>query len=230
MSHCHGPIEQVHYGGQPLQCIDCHGGDPAARSMVEGHETVLYSFNPSSSALANWWTRSRQQGVIVGPVLEALDEVDPSVIQFLNPADGRAVAETCGSTSLAGGDCHADIAQKTSEGTYKPGWQYFDADSGALGLYGFVEGQTPQPGFNDLPAEDQQLIKDTVKAALEGKFTRFDVFKGPISDNKGNVILADGVSLEQADLDGFKEFGSPCNTCMYWWAEGITAELPSLGG
>lgn len=113
ISQCHGSIEQVHYGGQPLRCVDCHGGDPAARSMVEGHETVLYSFNPSSSALANWWTRSRQQGVIVGPVLEALDEVDPNVIQFLNPADGRAVAETCGSTSLAGGDCHADIAQKS---------------------------------------------------------------------------------------------------------------------
>ncbi len=74
-----------------------------------------------------------------------------------------------------------------------------------------------------------QLVKDTLAAALAGKFTRFDVFKGPLLDNKGNEILADGVSLEQLDLDGFKEFGSPCNTCMYWWADGITAELPSLG-
>lgn len=128
------------------------------------------------------------------------------------------------------GTVYAEIAEQTIAGTYKPGWQYFDADTGALGLYGFMEGQTPQPGFSALPAEDQQLIRDTVQAALEGRFTRFDVFKGPINDNKGNVILAPGVSLEQADLDGFKEFGSPCNTCMYWWAEGITAELPSLGG
>ncbi len=123
---------------------------------------------------------------------------------------------------------YSEIAQQTKDGAYKPGWQYFDADSGALGLYGFMEGQTPQPGFTDLPAEDQQLIKDTVAAALAGKFTRFDVFKGPINDNKGNVILADGVSLEQLDLDGFQQFGSPCTTCMYWWVEGITAELPDL--
>lgn len=128
------------------------------------------------------------------------------------------------------GPVYARIAAETKAGTYVPGYEYFDADAGAMGLYGFMEGQTPQPGVADLPAEDVKLIKDTLAAALAGKFTRFDVFKGPIFDNKGNQILADGVSLEQVDLDGFKEFGSPCNTCMYWWADGITAELPSLGG
>ena len=64
---------------------------------------------------------------------------------------------------------------------------------------------------------------------LAGEFTRFDVFKGPITDNQGNEVLADGVSLEQVDLDGFAQFGSPCQTCMYWWNENITAELPELG-
>jgi len=126
------------------------------------------------------------------------------------------------------GPVYAKIAEQAVAGTYKPGWEYFDADTGALGLYGFMEGQTPQKGVQDLPAEDLKLIQDTVKAALAGQFTRFDVFKGPIKDNKGNEILAAGVSLEQADLDGFKEFGSPCKTCMYWWADGITAELPKL--
>ena len=68
----------------------------------------------------------------------------------------------------------------------------------------------------------------SLAAAFAGYFTRFDVFKGPIVDNKGTEIVADGVSLEQVDLDGFKEFGTPCEICMYWWADGITAELPSL--
>jgi len=126
------------------------------------------------------------------------------------------------------GPVYADIAAQTKAGTYKAGWQYFDADSGALGLYGLMEGQSLTPGLKELPAEDLKLIQDTMAAALAGKFTRFDVFKGPINDNKGKVILADGVSLEQVDLDGFKEFGAPCNTCMYWWADGINAELPKL--
>jgi basic membrane protein A and related proteins len=142
---------------------------------------------------------------------------------------GNCVVERCLTTMYWNwGPVYTEIAQQTKDGTYKPGWQYFDADSGALGLYGFMEGETPQPGVADLPAEDLKLIRDTLAAALAGDFTRFDVFKGPISDNQGKVILEDGVSLEQVDLDGFKEFGSPCNTCMYWWAEGVTAELPKL--
>jgi basic membrane protein A len=127
------------------------------------------------------------------------------------------------------GPVYADIATQTQAGTYKAGWQYFDADSGALGLFGLMEGQTPQPGFNDLPAEDQQLIRDTVAAALAGDFTRFDVFAGPITDNKGNTVLADGARLEQIDIDCFAGGEVPCQTGMYWWADGITAELPSLG-
>ncbi len=63
-------------------------------------------------------------------------------------------------------------------------------------------------------------------AALGGTFTRFDVFSGAIFDNQGNLIVPEGKSLEQLDLDGFPQFGSPCRTCMYWWADGITAELP----
>ena len=143
---------------------------------------------------------------------------------------GACKVERCLTTPYwTWGPIYAQIAADTKAGTYVPGFQYFDADAGGMGLYGFMEGQTPQPGVADLPAEDVQLVKDTLAAALAGKFTRFDVFKGPILDNKGNEILADGVSLEQLDLDGFKEFGSPCNTCMYWWVDGITAELPSLG-
>ncbi len=126
------------------------------------------------------------------------------------------------------GPVYADIVERSRNGEYVGGSEYFDADSGALGLFGFMEGETPQPGVEGLPEEDVQLIRDTLAKMLAGEFTRFDVFKGPITDNQGNLVLAEGVSLEQADLDGFAQFGSPCTTCMYWWNENITAELPSL--
>ena len=58
---------------------------------------------------------------------------------------------------------------------------------------------------------------------------RFDVFAGPIVDNQGNEILAEGEKMVQADLDQFpNEAGDNCETCMYWWNENITAELPEL--
>ena len=126
------------------------------------------------------------------------------------------------------GPVYSAIVEKSREGTWKGGSEYFDADSGGLGLFGFMEGETPQPGVKDLPEADLTMIRDTLDKMLKGDMNRFDVFSGPIKDNQGNVVLPEGKKLEQADLDGFKQFGSPCETCMYWWNENITAELPAL--
>ena len=126
------------------------------------------------------------------------------------------------------GVVYADIVEQSKAGTWVGGWEYFDADSGALGLYGFMDGETMQAGTAEIPAEDLALINDTLAKMLAGEFTRFDVFSGPITDNQGNLVVPEGSALEQADLDGFSQFGSPCETCMYWWNENITAELPEL--
>ncbi|NPV56659.1 MAG: BMP family ABC transporter substrate-binding protein [Anaerolineae bacterium] len=126
------------------------------------------------------------------------------------------------------GPVYASITEKVIAGTYKPGWDYFDADSGALGLYGFMEGQEMQPGVKELDPEVITMVQDTLALMLAGEFDRFDVFTGPINDNQGNVVLPEGQSLQQVDLDAFPEYGLPCSVdvCMKWWAEGITAELP----
>ncbi|MCA9934016.1 MAG: BMP family ABC transporter substrate-binding protein [Ardenticatenaceae bacterium] len=142
---------------------------------------------------------------------------------------GNCVVDACLTSMYWNwGVVYARIVEESRDGTWVGGWEYFDADSGALGLYGFMDGETMQPGAAEIPAEDLALINDTLDKMLAGEFTRFDVFKGPITDNQGNVVLEDGVSLEQLDLDGFSQFGSECKTCMYWWNENITAELPEL--
>ncbi len=126
------------------------------------------------------------------------------------------------------GPVYAEITQGVIDGTYEAGWHYFDADTGGLGLYGFMEGETPQPGIADLPAEDVQLVRDTLAKMLAGEFNRFDVFAGPVIDNQGNEIVPAGAKMEQSDLDQFPPGaeGLECDYCMYWWADGITAELP----
>ena len=126
------------------------------------------------------------------------------------------------------GVIYTDIVEKCRAGTWEDGSQYFDADSGGLGLYGFMEGETLMPGVAELPEEDLQMVREILDKMLKGEFTRFDVFKGPIIDNQGRQILADGVSLEQVDLDCFKESGGPCSIGVYWWNENVTAELPPL--
>ncbi len=126
------------------------------------------------------------------------------------------------------GVVYSRIVNECRDKKWKAGSEYFDADTGGLGLFGFMSGEKPQPGIADLPEADLQLIRDTLDKMLKGQFNRFDVFAGPITNNQGKVVVPEGKKLEQADLDGFAQFGSPCKTCMYWWNENITAELPKL--
>lgn len=142
---------------------------------------------------------------------------------------GNCVQERCLTTLYWNwGPEYARIAEAVKAGTYKAGWEYFDAEAGAMGIFGLMEGQTPTKGMEGLPAEDMTLIQDTLAKMLAGEFTRFDVFAGPIVDNQGNEVLAAGEKLEQIDIDCFAGGDVPCQTGMYWWAEGVTAELPPL--
>jgi len=124
------------------------------------------------------------------------------------------------------GPVYAKITEELIAGTYKVGWDYFDADTNGLGLYGFMEGQELTKGMKDLPPEVIAEVQDLVDKSLKGEFTRFDVFSGPINDNQGNVVVPEGEKLAQIDLDQFPEMGLGCTYCMKWWTEGITAELP----
>jgi basic membrane protein A len=142
---------------------------------------------------------------------------------------GSCKAERCLTTPYWNwGPVYARVAQGVKDKTYKVGWDYFDADSKGLGLYGFMEGETPTKGVSSLPAETVQQVKDLLVKMQAGEFTRFDVFSGPIKDNAGNVVVPEGAKMEQADLDQFPPGADnlKCKYCMKWWAEGITAELP----
>jgi basic membrane protein A len=124
---------------------------------------------------------------------------------------------------------YARIAQGVIDGTYVPGWDYFDAETGALGLYGFMDGQELTPGVEELDPAVIEEVQTILDQMLAGEFTRFDVFSGPIYDNQGNLVVPEGDSLKQVDLDAFPEYDVGCEYCMKWWAEGITAELPDTG-
>ena len=125
---------------------------------------------------------------------------------------------------------YARIGEKVKAGTYEAGYEYFDADSKAMGLLGFMDGETLSKGVADLPEADIQMVRDTLAKMLSGEWDRFDTFAGPITDNTGKEVLAEGAKLEQSDLDQFPPGapGNECATCMYWWADGITVELPKL--
>lgn len=129
------------------------------------------------------------------------------------------------------GPFYVQMVQEMIDGTFVPSDLYFDVDSGALGLLGFMEGQTPAPG---VPEEVIPQVQEILDQMLAGEFTRFDVFTGPLNNNKGEEIVPAGASLTQSDLEGIDESiaeqtgREACTYCMNWLAEGVSpeAELP----
>jgi basic membrane protein A len=142
--------------------------------------------------------------------------------------EGNCKLDSCLTTMYWNwGPIYAADIKAMKDGTWKPGGEYFDVDSGGLGLYGFMEGETPQPG---VPADVIPLVQAKLKDALEGKLNRFEVFKGPVVDNKGNTVVPAGEKMTQADMDQFAP-GAPgfeAKYGMYWWYENVVAELPKL--
>jgi basic membrane protein A and related proteins len=132
------------------------------------------------------------------------------------------------------GPVYLNIIKQIKAGTWKPGNEYLDADTGIVGFYGFMEGQTPQPG---VPAEVISQVKAKLADMVAGKFTRKDVFKGPIKDNTGKVIVPDGVSLTDEDLQGIDAATiksnnlagrTACTICMNWLVDGIQGTIPAM--
>ncbi len=133
------------------------------------------------------------------------------------------------------GPVYAKFIEEMMAGTWVPDDYYLDADSGIVGLYGFMEGEEPLPG---VPEEVIPEVRDLLDKMLKGEYTRFDIFTGPIKDNKGNIVVPEGVTLTQSDLEGLDEVTievngldrEPCTICMNWLAEGFVpdAEIPAM--
>ncbi len=146
--------------------------------------------------------------------------------------EGNCKLDSCLTTMYWNwGPIYAADIKAMKDGTWKAGFEYFDVKDGGLGLFGFMDGQTPQKG---IPAEVIPLVKQTLADALAGKFDRFSVFTGPIKDNKGNTVIPSGEKWAQCDVDQFAPPAAPENKdCPakygnYWWNENVTAELPKL--
>ena len=170
-------------------------------------------------------------GADTGAVADVAQEKGKWGITYDHPASCKVDACLTAPYWIWGPE-YTRIAEQVKSKTYTAGYEYFAADAGAMGLLGFMAGESLRKGVADLPEADLKLVKDTLATMLKSGTGRFDiVFPGPIVDNGGKTLLPAGEKLEQSDLDQFPPGapGSECKTCMYWWNEGITAELPKLG-
>ena len=134
------------------------------------------------------------------------------------------------------GPVELNIVKQIRAGTWKPGNVWLDADSGLVGFYGFMPGQTPQPG---VPDSVKPMVQAKIADMVAGKFTIQDVFKGPIKDNTGKVVIQAGQKITPEDLFGIdagtiKSMNltgrTACTICMNWLADGIQGSIPPMPG
>ena len=126
---------------------------------------------------------------------------------------------------------YARIAEQVKAGTYKAGYEYFDADSKAMGLFGFMDGETPaagrrRPAGRGRPEGQGHAGQDAGRHVRPVRRLR----RADQRQHRQGAPRRPAPKLEQSDLDQFPPGapGTECKTCMYWWNEGITSELPPL--
>lgn len=117
------------------------------------------------------------------------------------------------------GPVYVDLVRRIRSGEWKGGSEYLDVKSGIVGLHGFMEGQEVPPG---VPHDVVPRVKQLLAKMQGGEITRFDLFKAPLTDNRGKEVLAAGKRLTQKDLEGLPG----CQVCMSWLAQGIVGQLP----
>ncbi len=132
------------------------------------------------------------------------------------------------------GPAYLDIIKQIRAGTWKPKFDFRTAADGIVGFYGFMPGQTPQPG---VPKDVIPLVQAKLADMVAGKFTDQDIFRGPVKDNTGKVIIPDGQTVTNEDLFGIdaatiKAMGltgyTACPFCMNWLADGIQGTIPAM--
>ena len=136
---CHQAIEHIHYGGDRLRCVDCHGGNPDAVDKAPAHGFVGTSLDPASPVAQ----------VLLDPSLADLDALDPATLRFVNPADYRVVRSTCGNDTLGSAGCHSSLVERTLQASHTTLLGTF---SSGLCLAGFEEA----PPFALLSGGDDQ--------------------------------------------------------------------------
>lgn len=89
------------------------------------------------------------------------------------------------------------------EGTFEPGEFYGGLADGTVSL---------APINEAVPGDVRDKVEDSRQAIIDGNL---DYWQGPLSDNQGNEVVADGATLSISDING-----------MNWLVEGVVGKIP----
>jgi hypothetical protein len=148
----HAPKDEV-----ILSCVDCHGGDGAAREKERAHVA------PGNRDV--WRSSANPQRSYTAVLQEA-----PAFVRFVNPGDLRAAPDACGA-------CHRQIVRNVSKGMMTHGAMLYGAalyNNGVLPLKNPILGESydPETGLprkvNTVPPPTPEETRE--KGVLESLF------------------------------------------------------------
>ena len=90
------------------------------------------------------------------------------------------------------------------DGTFEAGEFYGDLKDGTVSI---------APLNGAVPQDTRALVDKRRSELIDGSF---DYWKGPLKDNAGNEVVADGATLDIEAING-----------MNWLVEGVVGELPN---
>lgn len=156
---CHEGIEPMHQNVD-LGCVECHGGDGAAKEKEKAH--VL----PRNKEL---WKSSANPSSTYG----AINHESPEFIRFMNPSDLRVADKVCG-------DCHGPIVDAVRRSIMAVNPMVYHA-----GLYnnGVEPSKIPMYGEAFVPVEKNGKVSYApARIRTLGKLTPEDIAKGVVEE------------------------------------------------
>jgi basic membrane protein A len=123
------------------------------------------------------------------------------------------------------------IAKQVKAKTYKAGYEYFDADSKAMALMGFMDGPDPVEGRRRAAGRGHPEGQGHTGRHARRQLRRFDVLRRS-ADRQHRARCSSRTARSSSSRTSTSSPpgapGNECKTCMYWWNEGITSDLPDL--
>ncbi|WP_286977645.1 BMP family ABC transporter substrate-binding protein [Acetomicrobium sp. UBA5826] len=138
-----------------------------------------------------------------GSVPQAAEEAGVYVVGYNNDMSQYAPTKHLTAPVWNWGVVYKYTVEKVINGTWEPEDIWWGLDKGMVAL---------APYAKDVPDAVKDLVEGERQRIASGEW---DVFEGPIKDNKGNLIVKEGQKLTDQDL-----------LSMNWLVEGVEGELP----
>ncbi|MDR1915739.1 MAG: BMP family ABC transporter substrate-binding protein [Synergistaceae bacterium] len=138
-----------------------------------------------------------------GAAPQSAEELGIYVVGYSSDMSGYAPTKHLTAPIWNWGMVYSYVLKQAQAGTWKSEEIWWGLKEGLVGL---------APYGKDVPEDVKQLVESERQRIVSGEW---DVFYGPIKDQKGNIVVADGAKMTDDEM-----------LSLNWYVEGVSGEMP----